>query len=84
MTRFTIVALAVLTTVALPAAAQLPTIATDRPDFVESSQTVGRGRFQFETSVNSDVTRSAGFRETVWGSPTEATARRTRRRTRRG
>jgi len=26
-------------------------IATDRPDFVESSQTVGLGRWQIETSV---------------------------------
>lgn len=70
MTRFTIAALAALTTITVPAAAQSPTIATDRPDFVESSQTVGRGRFQFETSVNSDVTRTSGSRETVWGSPT--------------
>jgi outer membrane putative beta-barrel porin/alpha-amylase len=70
MTRITLAALAALTTLAGSAAAQTPTIATDRPDFVESSQTVGRGRFQFETSVSSDVTNHAGARETVWGAPT--------------
>jgi hypothetical protein len=59
-----------LAAVAGSAAAQAPTIATDRPDFVESSQTVGAHRFQFETSVSSDVTRGAGLRTTVWGSPT--------------
>ncbi|MFY8124197.1 MAG: hypothetical protein ACOVKB_08160, partial [Silanimonas sp.] len=35
---------------ASPAWADDP-IATDRPDFVESSQTVGLGRWQIETSV---------------------------------
>ena len=70
MTRLTLAALAALTTLAGSAAAQTPTIATDRPDFVESSQTVGRGRFQFETSVSTDVTRATGSQTTVWGSPT--------------
>ncbi len=43
-------ALLALAVPALPALAEDP-IATDRPDFVESSQTVGRGRIQVETSV---------------------------------
>lgn len=38
-------------------------IATDRPDFVESGQVVGRGRFQFETGVNFE--RSKAERITV-------------------
>lgn len=43
-------ALLVLGIPALPALADEP-IATDRPDFVESSQTVGQGRVQVETSL---------------------------------
>jgi Putative MetA-pathway of phenol degradation len=64
--------LLLLVGLAARAAAQTPapTISTDRPDFVESSQTVGRGRFQFETSVSHDVTREAGARTSAWGSPT--------------
>jgi len=67
--KHTLIGLA-LAAAAGSAAAQAPTIATDRPDFVESSQTVGAHRFQFETSVSSDVTRGGGLRTTVWGSPT--------------
>jgi hypothetical protein len=50
--RNTILLLAV-TAFSTPLAAQ-ETIATDRPDFVESSLTVGRGVFQLETSGATD------------------------------
>jgi hypothetical protein len=50
-------------------AAQEP-IATDRPDFVESSLTVGRGVFQFETSVATDWSRVGGATERTVGTPT--------------
>jgi len=36
-------------------------IATDRPDFVESGQVVGKGRFQFETGFNYDRSKMDGF-----------------------
>lgn len=45
-------------------------IATDRPDFVESSAVVGKGRLQVETSLAIDRTRREGVRETVWATPT--------------
>ena len=45
-------------------------IVTDRPDFVESSNVVGLGRFQVETSVAADRSRSAGYRERVVSTPT--------------
>ena len=35
-------------------------IATDRPDFVESGQVVGKGRFQFETGLNFDRSKVDG------------------------
>lgn len=50
-------------------AAQEP-IATDRPDFVESSLTVGRGVFQLETSVATDWTRVGSATERTVGTPT--------------
>lgn len=56
---------------AIPAAAQADdTIATDRPDFVESSNVVGKGRMQVETSVALDRDSRHGTRETVWSTPT--------------
>lgn len=45
-------------------------IMTDRPDFVESSLTVGKGRFQVETSVAGIHNRDGTLREDVLGTPT--------------
>ncbi|MFL6673775.1 MAG: transporter [Massilia sp.] len=45
-------------------------IVTDRPDFVESSQVVGRGRFQVETSVLVERDRNAAARERSLSTPT--------------
>lgn len=45
-------------------------IATDRPDFVESSNTVGKGRFQLETSLAFERDRQAGIRSKVRSTPT--------------
>ena len=57
--------------VAIPAtAAGDDPIATDRPDFVESSAVVGKGRLQVETSAAVDRTSGNGERETVWSTPT--------------
>ena len=57
--------------IAIPAtAAGDDPIATDRPDFVESSAVVGKGRMQVEASVAVDRTSGNGERETVWSTPT--------------
>lgn len=58
-------AAALLLAASVPAHAD-DTIATDRPDFVESSNVVGKGRFQIETSVAQD--RDAGAR--TYSTPT--------------
>ena len=54
----------VLTSALLPfAAAQADeALGTDRPDFVESSNVVGKGRFQLETSLAWEVNRQDGLR----------------------
>lgn len=45
-------------------------IATDRPDFVESSATVGKSRFQIETSVAYDTKKSGTLEEDAYTTPT--------------
>ena len=45
-------------------------ITTDRPDVVESSLTVGRGRFQIETSIARERDKDAGAKTTVLTTPT--------------
>lgn len=45
-------------------------IATDRPDFVESSATVGKNRFQVETSIAFDTKKADGLKESSYTTPT--------------
>lgn len=52
------------------AAGEADVITTDRPDVVESSLTVGRGRFQIETSVARERDKDAGAKTTVVTTPT--------------
>jgi hypothetical protein len=54
---------------ASPAWADDP-IATDRPDFVESSQTVGLGRWQIETSVAWEQDEDGAFEASASSTPT--------------
>lgn len=65
-----VLALAFFTACTLPAVAAEDSIGTDRPDFVESSDTVGKGRFQIETSVAFERTKTDGVRERTWSTPT--------------
>lgn len=51
-------------------AAENDTITTDRPDFVESSSTVGKGRFQIETSVARERMNEAGVKTRTLTTPT--------------
>jgi hypothetical protein len=51
-------------------AAEDDAISTDRPDFVESSQVVGKGRLQLETSVQWDRLRDGAGRERTLSTPT--------------
>lgn len=45
-------------------------IATDRPDFVESSDVVGKGRFQLETSIAGDSSKIDGLKVRGLSTPT--------------
>jgi hypothetical protein len=45
-------------------------IDTDGPDFVESSEVVGKGRFQFEANAASERDRRDGIRRTTTSTPT--------------
>jgi hypothetical protein len=55
---------------ALASAAESDTITTDRPDFVESSQVVGVGAFQVETSVSAERTKRDGIKYLTYATPT--------------
>ncbi|MCC2972294.1 transporter [Massilia sp. IC2-476] len=62
--------LAALAISATPAVHARDTIATDRPDFVESSNVVGRSRLQVETSLLLERDRSGPARERLVATPT--------------
>lgn len=57
---------------ALPLAAQADDdgLIPDRPDFVESSSVVGKGRFQLETGFQSERHKADGVKERVTSTPT--------------
>jgi hypothetical protein len=55
---------------ALAGAAEKDEIVTDRPDFVESSNVVGEGRFQIETSIAQERNKANGFKDRTWSTPT--------------
>lgn len=62
-------ATALLSPLAAHAADEEP-MATDRPDVVESSNVVGKGRFQIETSFASESDKVNGVKTTLRGTPT--------------
>lgn len=65
------IAVLLLTVFTLPLAVHAAKpIDTDGPDFVESSEVVGKGRFQFETDVVSERDRRSSVRRTTFGTPT--------------
>jgi hypothetical protein len=45
-------------------------IVTDRPDFVESSSVVGKGRFQIETSLAAERNKADGVKDKQYSTPT--------------
>ena len=64
---------AIVTALALcaaPAVHAQDEIATDRPDFVESSNVVGKDRLQVETSLLLERNRSGGARDRTASTPT--------------
>lgn len=56
--------------IAAPALADDDAIATDRPDFVESSDVVGKGRAQLETSVAWERDRAGAVKTRLSSTPT--------------
>jgi hypothetical protein len=52
------------------AAEEKDEIVTDRPDFVESSNVVGKGRFQIETSFALDRNKADGIKDRSYSTPT--------------
>lgn len=52
------------------AAEEKDQIVTDRPDFVESSDVVGKGRFQIETSFALERDQTGGARQRTYSTPT--------------
>ena len=54
----------------LPQAGEPEPLVTDRPDFVEASTTVGKGVFQFETSIGFERTSVSGPDEKIRSTPT--------------
>lgn len=55
---------------AVSAAEPDDTISTDRPDFVDASDVVGKGRFQIETSFAGDRDNSGGVKTRNYATPT--------------
>lgn len=52
------------------AAAEQEPISTDRPDFVESSSVVGKGRFQLETGFSVERNKADGVKDGLTSTPT--------------
>ncbi|MFG6459610.1 transporter [Roseateles sp. BYS96W] len=65
-----LIALVMMSTPVLSAHAADEPLATDRPDFVESSDVVGRGRLQIETSIAGERQRQAGTTARLSSTPT--------------
>jgi hypothetical protein len=64
---FMLVPVALISTTAK--AAEIDVIVTDRPDFVESSDVVGKGRFQLETGINLERNNRNGIKDKVSTTP---------------
>lgn len=61
LARSTLMVLSLHAATAMAQQGKVDPIATDRPDFVESGQVVGKGRFQFETGLNYDRSKADGI-----------------------
>ena len=69
MFRFRVAVLVTLTHAVVPGTVLSQSIGTDRPDFVESSSTVGKGNVQIEGSVAFDETEILGTEVENWTTP---------------